>query len=108
MTVRREHIEQVAAWLRLLIEAGQVTELRAIKVRWGRERTHTESGFFDSDHLEQMAEAALRISPVAQRDMGRHAGCGWQGVRGADERRDRHAQGVGCNVPAGCAGRRLN
>jgi hypothetical protein len=63
---RQAAIAQVASWLRLLIEPGQVTELRALKVRRDRERTHTESGFFDSDHLEKMAEHALTITPVAR------------------------------------------
>jgi hypothetical protein len=66
VTVKPEHIEQVASWLRLLIEPGQVTELRALKVRRGRERTHTESGYFDADHLDEMAKAALSITPTAR------------------------------------------
>jgi hypothetical protein len=66
-SVRKDKpIKQVAAWLRLLIAPGQITELRALKVRRGRERPHTESGFFDYEHLDQMAEAALTISPVAR------------------------------------------
>jgi hypothetical protein len=59
-------INQVTDWLRILVAEDQVTELRAIKVRRRGERTHTESGFFDHEHLPQMAEAALAISPVAR------------------------------------------
>jgi hypothetical protein len=56
----------VAGWLRLLMEPGQVAELRAIKVRRGRERSHTEAGFFDHDHAEDMAGAALALTPHAR------------------------------------------
>jgi hypothetical protein len=65
---RKQYIEQITAWLRLFIEPGQVTELRAIKVRRQGGKSHTEAGFFDSDHLAQMAEAAcyLRWTPLSR------------------------------------------
>jgi hypothetical protein len=57
---------QVAAWLRLFVEPGQVTELRALDVqqRWGRPQT--VAGFFDHAHLEDMAVEALRLSGQAK------------------------------------------
>src|SRR5262245_13073384 len=52
---------QITDWLRLFIEPGQVTELRSLNVtengRWPR----TRAGFFDYQHLDQMAEAALDL-----------------------------------------------
>ncbi len=58
--------EQIASWLRLFVEPGQVVELRALKVKgkWGRPQT--VAGFFDADHLPQMAEEALRLEKNAQ------------------------------------------
>jgi hypothetical protein len=50
---------------RLLIEPGQVVELRALDVK-GNGRPHTEAGFFDSDHLLQMARAALQVTKRAK------------------------------------------
>jgi hypothetical protein len=54
--------EKVAAALRLFVEPGQVTELRALDVRtsdYGR--PVTKSGFFDYDHLDDMAAQAIRL-----------------------------------------------
>ena len=59
-------IEQVEAWLRLLLAPGQVAELRALGVKRGRGRPCTESGFFDSGHLREMARTALALSPIAR------------------------------------------
>jgi hypothetical protein len=56
----------LAAQYRLLFAPGQVVELRAVKVRRGRGRPHTEAGFFDTDHLPELARAALDVSPHAQ------------------------------------------
>lgn len=57
--------ETVATWLRLFIAPGQVTEMRALAVsdngRWHR----TEAGFYDYDHLLDMAQAAIQLSPNA-------------------------------------------
>lgn len=63
MPVRKE-ILQVAEWLRLFVESGQVTELRALDVARGN-GSFVEAGFYDFDHLEDMARAAL--------DLTRHA-----------------------------------
>jgi hypothetical protein len=63
---RPECEARVAAWLGHLLEPAQVTELRALKVRRRGERQHTVSGFFDYDHLEDMAAAALEVSPHAR------------------------------------------
>jgi hypothetical protein len=57
--------QRVARWLRVFIAPGQVTELRALKVRRGRYRPHVEAGFFDFENLEEMAEAALEVTPYA-------------------------------------------
>lgn len=59
-------ISEVAEWLRIFIDPGQVTELRAIRVgdRNGRQ-TGTEAGFYDFEHLENMAKAGLEISQKA-------------------------------------------
>lgn len=56
----------VADWLRGLMSEGQVTELRAVDVpqRYGGPRT--VSGYFDYDHLDRMAEAALELSEEAK------------------------------------------
>jgi hypothetical protein len=64
-----EQIARVTQNLRVFIEPGQVTELRAIKVRRPSQRygrPGTESGFFDADHLPDMARAALEVTPYAQ------------------------------------------
>jgi hypothetical protein len=62
-------LDEAAALLvpqyRLLIEPGQVVELRALDVK-GNGRPHTEAGFFDSDHLVQMARAALQVTTHAK------------------------------------------
>jgi hypothetical protein len=59
-------VEQVADWLRVLVAPDQVMELRAIKVRRRSEYEHTVAGFFDADHLHEMAEAALELTPFAR------------------------------------------
>jgi hypothetical protein len=59
--------EDVERWLRVFSKPGQVTELRALHVStYERRYPHTESGFFDSDHLDQMAEEAVRLSEEAR------------------------------------------
>jgi hypothetical protein len=57
-------VGKTAAWLRLLTEPGQVTELRALHVRPPYGRPCTASGYFkaEGDGLERMAEAALQLS----------------------------------------------
>jgi hypothetical protein len=56
----------VAGWLRALIAPGQVVELRAVKVQRGQGRPHTEAGFFDHGHLDEMARAALELTRHAR------------------------------------------
>jgi P4 family phage/plasmid primase-like protien len=58
--------EKVTGWLRALIGPGQVAELRALKVKRRGEYPHTEAGFFDADHLEDMARAALAVTAHAR------------------------------------------
>jgi hypothetical protein len=53
-------------WLRLLIAPDQVVELRALGVQREKSRPHTEAGFFDADHLTEMAKAALEVTPHAR------------------------------------------
>jgi hypothetical protein len=60
-----EAAARVAGWLRLFMEPGQVTELRALDVKRGG-RPHTEAGFFDYDHVPEMAKAALSLSRHAR------------------------------------------
>jgi hypothetical protein len=58
--------DQIAACLRLFISPDQVTELRALHVSTsGYRRPHTEAGFFDHDHLGDMARAAARLTACA-------------------------------------------
>jgi hypothetical protein len=61
--LRPETPEQMAEWLCLVLAPGQVTELRALHVSTPEyRRPHTEAGFFDSDHLDDMARAAARLT----------------------------------------------
>ena len=48
----------IAERFRLLIEPGQVMELRILEYREGRGRPHTRSGFYDFDHVKEMIVAA--------------------------------------------------
>jgi hypothetical protein len=57
---------RLAQVYRLLIAPGQVVELRALDVRRNGGRPHTEAGFFDSDHLADMAQSALQVSRCAK------------------------------------------
>ena len=58
---------QVADWLRLLVEPGQVVELRALDVVTpSYRRPHVVSGFYDHTHLEDMASEALKLSDGAK------------------------------------------
>jgi hypothetical protein len=58
-------VDRVVEQLRILIEPGQVVELRALDVR-NNNRPHVESGFFDTDHLKEMALAALQLGRSAK------------------------------------------
>ncbi len=53
--------DHVAHWLRLLMEPGQVTELRAI-----RKNQRIDAGFFDHAHVDDMACAAVELSNSGQ------------------------------------------
>ncbi len=62
-------LDEAAALLaeqyRVLVAPGQVVEPRALGVRRGG-RPHTEAGFFDADHLRDLARAALLVSRHAR------------------------------------------
>lgn len=58
-------VATVADWLRRLVDPDGVVELRALQVREGKWRPYTASGFFDYDHLDDMAKAALQLSGKA-------------------------------------------
>ncbi len=60
-----EAAARLAEQYRLLIAPDQVVELRALDVKRGG-RPHTEAGFFDADHLVDMAKAALLVSRFAK------------------------------------------
>jgi DNA polymerase-1 len=57
----------VAGWLGLFIGPDQVVELRACEVsRRNYFKPHTEAGFFDGQHLQEMAVQAIQLAAVAQ------------------------------------------
>lgn len=62
----REYEHQIETWLKLFIEPGQVTELRAIEVNEGGRWRNIESGFYDHDHLSDMARRAWQLSDHAK------------------------------------------
>jgi hypothetical protein len=64
--LRKFVIDATTKWLRVLIAEDQVTELRALNVRRQGQRTHTEAGFFDFEHLPRMAELAVDLSAYAK------------------------------------------
>jgi hypothetical protein len=49
-----------------LIAPSQVVELVALGVKRNGGRPHTEAGFFDAEHLMDMAKTALHVSPLAK------------------------------------------
>lgn len=61
-----DDVAKIASWLSLFIGPGQVTELRALDVQEGRGFGWTEAGFYDHEHLPDMAKAALEISKRAK------------------------------------------
>jgi hypothetical protein len=61
-----EYAARLAQRYKLLIAPGQVVELRALDVQRGNGRPHVEAGFFDADHLLDMAKAALEVTPHAR------------------------------------------
>jgi hypothetical protein len=60
-----ERIHQIAENLRLFVRPGQVVELRALNV-FTRNWEHTKSGFFDYEHLEEMACHAYQLTHKSQ------------------------------------------
>ncbi len=56
----------LAAQYRLLLAPDQVVELRAIKVKRGSGKPHTEAGFFGPDSRLEMAKVALEVSRCAR------------------------------------------
>jgi hypothetical protein len=49
--------------LRLILEPGQVTELRALEAVTAADgRPHTQSGYYDSSHVDELATAAAKIT----------------------------------------------
>jgi hypothetical protein len=67
---KRASLEEAAALLaeqyRLLVAPDQIVELRALGVQRHGARPHTEAGFFDHDHLLDLAKTALRVTPYAK------------------------------------------
>lgn len=59
-------IAKMTEWLRLLVEPESVCELRVLGVESSYGKPHTESGYYDTDHLADMAKAALGISRRAK------------------------------------------
>jgi hypothetical protein len=62
------NVAKVADWLRLFIAPGQVTELRALNYTTEQDGryAHTVVGYYDHDHLGEMAGAALRLTRDAE------------------------------------------
>ena len=63
--VKEPGAEELARTMQLFVEPDQVVELRALQVQ-GYGKPHVEAGYFDSDHLLQMAKAALSITGNAK------------------------------------------
>ena len=59
-------VAEITRQMRVLVEPGQIVELRALAVKTNYGRPHVESGFFDYEHLEDMARAALQITRRAK------------------------------------------
>src|SRR4051794_25271369 len=57
--------EDVTRWLGAILGEGQVAEMRALRVGEGRFR-QTYAGFFDGDHLKEMAREALLLTAEAE------------------------------------------
>lgn len=61
-----EAADLLAEQYRLLVAPGQVVELRGLNVQRNGGRPHVEAGFFDYEHLDDMAKIALHISRYAK------------------------------------------
>jgi hypothetical protein len=64
-TPKPDEATVLAEQFRRLIDTDQVVELRALNVKNGSYRPYTVGGFFDGQHLLEMAQAALSVSPNA-------------------------------------------
>ena len=62
----QEMVALLAEQYRLLVAPGQVVELRAVDVKYNNGRPHVEAGFFDYEHLADMAKIAYRVSRCAK------------------------------------------
>ena len=62
----KEAAELLANHIRVLFVPGQVIELRALDCRTGASRPHVEAGFFDTDHLVELATEALKLTSHAK------------------------------------------
>ncbi len=59
-------LDKLARVMQLFVEPGQVVELRALNVQASYGRPHVEAGYFDFEHLFQMAKAAHFITGRAK------------------------------------------
>ena len=62
----RPRYERITEWLIYLVDPGVVVELRAPEVDFGNGFKATVSGFYDSDHLLDMAIEAVNLTEAAQ------------------------------------------
>jgi hypothetical protein len=61
-----EGAAKLAEFYKVLIAPDQVVELRALDVKRGPGRPHTEAGFFDAEHLFELAKCALQATRFAK------------------------------------------
>ena len=61
----RPRYERITQWLTYLVDPGTVVELRAPEVDFGNGFKATVSGFYDSDHLLDMAIEAVNLTEAA-------------------------------------------
>jgi hypothetical protein len=59
-------LDKMVRSMKLFVEPGQIVEMRALDVHSGYGKPHVEAGFFESEHLHQMATAALRVTEKAK------------------------------------------
>lgn len=59
-------IATMTDWLKVLVEPGSVCELRMLECKEGYGKPHTKSGIFDTEHLQDMAKAALDHTRIAK------------------------------------------
>jgi hypothetical protein len=61
-----DQVDNIVRQMRALVDPDQVVELRALEVRRGGARPCTVAGFFDYDHLRDLAAAALELTGRAK------------------------------------------